>query len=107
MQQRSSVRRQVANSTIRIAFLAVVTDRTGGGFNDVPFTAVATINVVPEPSGSLALAGGISMIAALRRRKRSVTPKAARVRRLQFAGLVALLTLLRASLLGPRGPDGG
>ena len=60
-----------ANSTIRIAFLAVVTDRTGGGFNDVPFTAVATINVVPEPSGvALALAGGISMIAALRRRKR-------------------------------------
>jgi hypothetical protein len=49
----------------------IVTDRTGGQFNDVPFSAVATINVVPEPGAvTLALFGGAAMLVALRRRGR-------------------------------------
>jgi hypothetical protein len=48
----------------------VVTDRTGGGFNDVPFNALATINVVPEPGAvALAVVGGLSMLVAFRRKR--------------------------------------
>jgi hypothetical protein len=47
----------------------IVTDRTGGAFNDVPFNALATINVVPEPGAvALAVVGGLSMLVAFRRK---------------------------------------
>lgn len=49
----------------------IMTDRTGGGFNDVPFFTFATINVVPEPGAVvLALVGGSSLLAVLRRKKK-------------------------------------
>ena len=49
---------------------AVVTDRTGGGFVDRPFTATATINVVPEPGTvGLALLGGAVLLMAWRRQR--------------------------------------
>jgi PEP-CTERM motif-containing protein len=48
----------------------IMTDRTGGGFNDVPFSATAIINVIPEPTtAGLALLGG-TMLAVTAWRKR-------------------------------------
>ena len=50
----------------------VVDDRTGGGFADVPFNAVAIINVVPEPSATgLALVGGAILLVMIWRRQRA------------------------------------
>ena len=50
----------------------VVTDRTGGQFNDVNFTTLATINVVPEPTTvGLALLGGVALFVMVRRRAQS------------------------------------
>jgi hypothetical protein len=45
----------------------VMTDRTGGGFNDVPFTAMITLGVltppVPEPTTvGLAVIGGAALL---------------------------------------------
>jgi hypothetical protein len=53
---------------------AVVTDRTGGGFNDVSVTGgIATINVIPEPGTTiLAVLGGIVLLIQLSRTKRAV-----------------------------------
>ena len=49
----------------------IMTDRTGGGFNDVPFTATATINVIPEPGTvGLALFGGAVLSVTVWQRKR-------------------------------------
>ena len=49
----------------------IITDRTGGAFNDVNFAALATINVVPEPTSvGLALVGGAALLVIVRRRKR-------------------------------------
>ena len=49
----------------------VMTDRTGGGFADVPFTASATINVVPEPGTvGLGLLGGAMLSVGVWRRRR-------------------------------------
>lgn len=49
----------------------IVTDRTGGGFQDVPFFASATINVVPEPTTlGLALLGGAALSVIVWRRQR-------------------------------------
>jgi hypothetical protein len=47
----------------------IMTDRTGGGFNDVPFSALAIINVIPEPStvGLAFLGGAVLSVAALRK----------------------------------------
>jgi hypothetical protein len=50
----------------------IVTDRTGGGFEDRPFSASATINVVPEPSAvGLALLGGAALSVVAWRRRRA------------------------------------
>jgi hypothetical protein len=51
----------------------IVTDRTGGGFADRPFNALATINVVPEPGtvGLALLGGAVLSAAAWRRRSRA------------------------------------
>ena len=50
----------------------VVTDRTGGGFVDRNFSAVATINVVPEPTTvGLALLGGAVLAVRVWRRHRT------------------------------------
>jgi hypothetical protein len=50
----------------------VVTDRTGGGFDDRAFSAVATINVVPEPSAiGLAVIGGAALLILGWRRRRA------------------------------------
>ena len=50
-----------------------MTDRTGGGFNDVPMTASFTITVlaVPEPTtvGLAVLGGGVLLIGAWRKRR--------------------------------------
>ena len=52
----------------------IVTDRSGGGFVDRPFTATATINVVPEPGtvGLALLGGGALLVAAWRRQRRQM-----------------------------------
>jgi PEP-CTERM motif-containing protein len=49
----------------------IMTDRTGGGFNDVPFSAMAIINVIPEPTtvGLALLGGAVLSVAAWRRRR--------------------------------------
>jgi hypothetical protein len=50
----------------------VVTDRTGGGFEDRPFTAMATIGVlsVPEPATvSFIVGGGLLLAGAIWRRR--------------------------------------
>jgi hypothetical protein len=50
----------------------VVTDRTGGGFEDRVLTALATINVVPEPTTvGLALLGGAALSVSAWRRRRT------------------------------------
>ena len=50
----------------------IITDRTAGGFQDRPFTATATINVVPEPGTvGLALVGGAFLSVMVWRRHRS------------------------------------
>lgn len=42
---------------------AIMTDRTGGGFNDVPMSAMLTINVIPEPTTvGLAIIGGAALL---------------------------------------------
>ena len=51
---------------------SIVTDRTGGGFQDRPITALATVNVVPEPSTvGLAVVGGARLLLLLRRKQRA------------------------------------
>jgi hypothetical protein len=52
---------------------SIVTDRTGGGFEDRAFIAVATINVVPEPStvGLGVLGGAVLSVVAWRKRRRA------------------------------------
>ena len=54
-------------------FQGVVTDRTNNGFNDVPFTAMATVNVVPEPTtvGMAVIGGGMLLVAGYRKHRRS------------------------------------
>ena len=50
----------------------VITDRTGGGFEDRAFAASATINVIPEPNSvGLALMGGAGLLVMVWRRKRA------------------------------------
>jgi hypothetical protein len=50
----------------------IVTDRTGGGFEDRAFSAAATINVVPEPGTvGLGLLGGFVLALMRWRRKRT------------------------------------
>jgi hypothetical protein len=69
----SAMNAPVGQYTIRTD-RGVVTDRTGGGFEDRPFTAVATINVVPEP-GTVGLgvlgAAVLSVVAWRRKRPRA------------------------------------
>lgn len=50
---------------------AVMTDRTGGGFDDVPFTASFTVNVIPEPTtvGLAVIGGGVLLVGAWRKRR--------------------------------------
>jgi hypothetical protein len=53
----------------------IITDRSAGGFADRPFTAVATINVVPEPSiVGLALFGG-ALLSVMVWRRQPMRPK--------------------------------
>jgi hypothetical protein len=49
----------------------VVTDRTGDTFNDRAFTALATINVIPEPTtvGLAVIGGGMLLVAGWRKRR--------------------------------------
>ena len=51
----------------------IVTDRTGGGFEDRAFMAMATINVVPEPTtvGLAVIGGGMLLVAAYRKHRRA------------------------------------
>jgi hypothetical protein len=51
----------------------IVTDRTGGAFNDVVFNAMATINVIPEPTtvGLAVMGGGMLLVAGYRKHRRS------------------------------------
>ena len=51
----------------------VVTDRTNNGFEDRAFTAMATINVVPEPTtvGLAVIGGGMLLVAGYRKHRRS------------------------------------
>ena len=52
---------------------AIMTDRTGGGFNDVPMMASFTVNVVPEPTtvGLAVIGGGMLLVAAYRKHRRA------------------------------------
>ena len=52
----------------------VMTDRTGGGFVDRPFSAMLTINVIPEPTtiGLAVVGGGMLLVAAWRKRRSRV-----------------------------------
>jgi hypothetical protein len=49
----------------------VVTDRTNNGFEDRAFTAMATINVIPEPTtvGLAVIGGGMLLVAGWRKRR--------------------------------------
>jgi hypothetical protein len=49
----------------------VVTDRTGDGFQDRAFSALATINVIPEPTtvGLAVIGGGMLLVAGWRKRR--------------------------------------
>jgi hypothetical protein len=51
----------------------IVTDRTGGNFDDRAFTAMATINVIPEPTtvGLAVIGGGMLLVAGYRKHRRS------------------------------------
>ena len=51
----------------------IVTDRTGGGFEDRAFTAMATVNVIPEPTtvGLAVIGGGMLLVAGYRKHRRS------------------------------------
>ena len=50
---------------------AIMTDRTGGGFEDRPFMTMATINVIPEPTtvGLAVIGGGMLLVAGWRKRR--------------------------------------
>jgi hypothetical protein len=51
---------------------AIMTDRTGGGFNDVPFNATFNVTVVPEPSTvGLAIIGGVALLVVGYRKQRA------------------------------------
>ena len=51
----------------------IVTDRTNNGFEDRAFTAMATINVIPEPTtvGLAVIGGGMLLVAGYRKHRRS------------------------------------
>ncbi len=56
--------------TIFLDNRSIITDRTNGGFEDVPFSAVATINVVPEPASvALAVMGGALLLVVVYRKR--------------------------------------
>ena len=58
--------------TIFLDNRSIVTDNDGGGFEDRPISAMATINVVPEPSTvGLAFVGGAGLLFLLRRKPRT------------------------------------
>jgi len=62
----------VGQYTIFLDNRSIIVDRTGGGFSDVPVTAIATINVVPEPATvGLALLGGAALLMMVWRRRRA------------------------------------
>ena len=58
--------------TIFLDNRSIITDRTGGGFADVPFGGMVTINVIPEPATvGLAVMGGAMLLGVVLRKRRA------------------------------------